>query len=125
MKKPTLFFVLIALLSNSAFAATYKLDFVLEMINTAPFKGTVVTHEGQPASISSNNVSVQLIPTKQSNGAVMIKAEIWGKAKLKGSSRKHVGNATIITKLNQYAKISKFKDNGMPTYRLTITPSEQ
>lgn len=128
MKTSALFFLVMLAFCNSALATTYKLDFILEILDgasitpVAPIKETAITQEGQPATISTGKISVQLIPTKEQEGTVKIKADIWGKSD--GVSKLHIGTPTIVTRLNQSAKVSESDDREKPIYSFSVTPSE-
>ena len=52
---------------------------MLERPGTEPVKGTVIASEGRPATLSLNDVSVQIIPTAESERVVKIRAETWEK----------------------------------------------
>lgn len=113
--------ILILFISGVAQAGTYGLNFSLEVDGAKPVKGKIVVEEGESASISSDDLLIELIPTKQDEGVVKIVADIW-----QGTGydhKKHLGTSTLITKLNNSAKITETNENGHLS--LTVVPKDE
>jgi hypothetical protein len=121
MKNTFLSLAALLLVCSSAIAEDYKLHYVLELPNKEPLTGFIVSEDGRSKTITEQNISMRLQPTKDADGSVRIKAEIWQLNK--DVKEKHIASGTLVTKLNEPGEISHILDDGSSAFSLTVNPT--
>ncbi len=103
---------------HSAFANSYKINYLLEVGSTKPLAGAITVEKDKTTSISLEDFTIKLVLTEKGAKTVKISADIWENSE--SNLHKQIGTCALITKLNNTAKITEIKRNAQ--YSLTVTP---